>query len=322
MLETPIESGNDMSEKRGGVLHVYPYVVALAGVIVFLLAGIFVVNQRLATNPPPPRTGAWSGNIQTFLGPDYTATTPESAQRSGDLMRQVQDNAPYTYKIPVLTPQPPPPSRANPASVVLQNDSFDYDAFIAQLSQDGQTTGDTSIKDPDVQSAYSFIPSGLISTSTRTKNYSAGQENLYNYGNDVGSTLQTFEINHKNQSQVLKNQIQDPRDPLKVAAVVKIGTDLENIGIALENMDYVPPQMRAPHAALAKIYKEMGRTLILVPNATTPKDFLSAIYTYNAAADIFAQNFVAMATLFTANGITFAPDDPGSVFTFTNTSGL
>ncbi|KKW24807.1 MAG: hypothetical protein UY70_C0011G0023 [Candidatus Kaiserbacteria bacterium GW2011_GWB1_52_6] len=320
MLETPVENQSDRSEQRGGLLHAYPYAFAILGVVIILGAGAFVVQQRLSTAPPPPRTGAWSGNISTLLGPFDYGAAQESVQRGRDIMNHVQQSAPYTYKIPILTPQPPPPSQENPASIVLQNDAFDYDAFIAFLSHAGMSTSSTDQN--SVPSAYAYIPSGLISTQVRAKERSAAQENLYNYGNDVGSALQTFENNHKNEAQVLKDQMQDPQDAAKLAAVMRLAADLENVGVSLKTLDQIPQQMRTLHMALAKSYETMGQNLRLVPTTKTPRDFLAAIDAYNKSADEFVRSFVAVATLFSANGVTFAAEDPGSVFTFTNTGGL
>ena len=67
-------------------------------------------------------------------------------------------------------------------------------------------------------------------------------------------------------------------------------------------------------------YQEIGGKLLLVPKAHSDTDRVQAILSYNASADVFVKNYVAMANVFSTAGVKFTPSDPGSVFAFTDTS--
>ena len=85
-------------------------------------------------------------------------------------------------------------------------------------------------------------------------------------------------------------------------------------------MDTVPSEALSAHQALAKSYQDLGANLALIPQAPRDSDFVQAIQTYDTSADVYTRNFVALASLFGAYGVTFAQGDPGSVFTFTPSS--
>lgn len=223
-------------------------------------------------------------------------------------MQNVKKAPPYTY----IPPSPP----TNPTSST-EGDNFDFDAFVAMLAASGgqkttKTSGDTS-----ATTAYSFIPRGLMSTSTSEHPRTEMQQTLYNYGNEIGSFIQSFEQQHPGVAQTLKNQVEDRGNAEKAAAVVQIADALKNVGENLNTMDNVPSQMASVHARLAKSYIAIGTNLAKVPATGNDSDFLKAIEAYNTVADTFVKNYVAMAELFGAYGVIFTLTDAGSVFTFT-----
>jgi len=165
-------------------------------------------------------------------------------------------------------------------------------------------------------SAYAYIPRGLISTTTPSTARTALQQQLYDYGNDIGSSIESFEQQHSNTVQILKEQVEDRSDPDKAAAVVNIGHAFQNLGTNLAKMDNVPSAMVAAHAALAQSYIEIGKNLALVPQAERDSDFIQAIQTYNTSADAFTRNYIQIVSLFGAHGVTFTSSDAGRVFTF------
>jgi hypothetical protein len=57
--------------------------------------------------------------------------------------------------------------------------------------------------------------------------------------------------------------------------------------------------------------------MIVKLRTTNDNEFLAAMHAYNATALEFTKNFVALATYFSAAGVRFGTEDPGSVFTFT-----
>ena len=286
----------------------HPYTSALCAAGVLVLLGTSVVISR-ASQPAGTRSTAWEGEASPLLNPTSHGPNTNSTQNE-NVVRQTQDSPLYTY----IAPNP-----ANSESTGEEG-AYDFDAFIAKLSKASSPKGQTATKDDDpVLSAYAYIPRGLISTSTPSSTRSTLQQELYEYGNDIGSTIESFEQQHSNTSQILKGQVEDRTDSGKAAAVVRIGRDLEEMGNVLAAMETVPSSLASAHNALAKSYIEIGKNLALIPGAERDADFIKAIQTYNASADTFAKNYIQMVSLFGAHGVTFSANDAGKVFTFSPT---
>ena len=169
----------------------------------------------------------------------------------------------------------------------------------------------------DTSNAYTFIPSGIVSTTTSTSERTDLQQELYNYGNDIGSSIESFEQQHSNMVQILKNQAEDRSDTEKAEAVVRLANAFRDLGNTLSGIENVPSQMAGIHTSLAESYVAIGKNLALVPKAQRDSDFIRAIETYNASADTFTKNYIALASLFGAYGVAFSSSDAGRVFTFT-----
>ena len=294
-------------------LRSHPYIGALLGATILVLLGILVVGQRASVSDGNTAPLAWGGVGAHLLNPISNAGGESGDTRSQNLYMEVRGGPPFNYN--------PAPSTQVPANTSGDAD-FDFDAFIAMISSSGggtlsggnQTGTDTSL-DP-----YSFIPSGMISTSTPEKERTPVQEDIYNYGNLAGSEIESFESSHPNMSQTLKDQFEDPRDAGKAAAVENLGDALADLGRALEAIDNVPVAVRSANASVAKSYKEMGVLLAQVPKAQTDDERIGAMLAYNAAVETYTKNYVALATLFSAYGVTFSSNESGSVFTFTQAS--
>ena len=288
----------------------HPYVSALGAAGVLVLLGAFIVVSR-ASQPAGTRTSAWGGEAAQFLNPTSHGPSDISTQTKNS-MGQVQDGPPYTYIAPNFS---------NPASADGEEESpYDFDAFIAKLTKGANPKGQATAQEEDsLLSAYAYIPRGLISTSTSDTTRSTLQQELYEYGNDIGSTIESFEQQHSNTPQILKGQVEDRTDPEKAAAVVRIGRDLEEMGDILAAMETVPSSIASAHNALSKSYIEIGKNLALIPKAANDTDFIKAIQTYNASADTFAKNYIQIVSLFGAHGVAFSANDAGKVFTFTPT---
>ena len=292
----------------------HPYISALCAAGVLLFFGVFIVEQQAAT-PSPSQPSSWSDTgapLFNPISPAASAAPATGTQNQQNITQQVQNAAPYTYI---------PPADVTVASTDVgtnSGDSFDFNAFMASLSQTSAPAKPAPAStNSSLNSAYSFIPSGLVSTTTPQNKRTKEQQDLYDYGNELGSYVQSFEQQNPGEAQTLTNQIQDRTDASKIAAVEALGQALQNVGASMSRMDTVPAQMGAMHTALAQSYIEIGTKLALVPQAQRDSDFVAAIQAYDTAADNFMKNYVAVAQLFSAYGVTFASDDPGSVFTFT-----
>ncbi len=288
--------------------HSYTSALGVAGLL--LIAGTFVVVSRSSTATTSSQTIAWGG-AGAALNPSYTGTA--DSQAPAGIMQQVQGGAPYTYVLP--KPQPVNPDTQTPAS-----DGFDFNAFISLLSASKGNSAGQSGSNTSVGNAYAFIPGGLVSTTTQGSMRTPLQDSLYTYGNDVGSFIQSFELSHPNESQVLSDQAQDRTDAGKAAALQTLGAALSGLGESLLSMDNVPSQLVSAHQALAQSYVDIGKRLALVPQAARDADFIAAIQSYDTSVQTFTKNYVATANLFAAYGVTFSSSDAGSVFTFTNAS--
>jgi hypothetical protein len=283
-------------------LRMHPFVAAAIGASLLLLSIALIVVLRTA----PPRGGlltVWgsmpisSSNPNATYAPDYdTNTLPVSA----------------------LGTTTPPFIALDPSISNSDTAQDDIAALIAQLSGSVQTKGTASSSSDasDLNLAYAFIPRGLISTTTPTKARTPAQAALYEYGNDAGSFIQTYDDTHKNAAQTLKDQLEDRRDPQKAQALRDLAMALGHVGDSIAGIDDVPAVAKTMNDALAKSYQDMATKLVAVPDAERDADFIAAIQAYDTAVETFTKRYVALATLFSTSGVTFEPQDGGSVFTF------
>jgi hypothetical protein len=296
-----------------GWLITHPYTSVLIVACAFFITGAVIVIQHSAATTPAPQTAAWGGDIGTLADPTASAPAAGTGPTGGDIMSQVQGSPPYSYTIPPLNIEEKPQSPA------AQDDSFDYRKLLADSRQNsGSATPTTTAGITDI--SYAFPPTGLFSTQTPPAARTSTQDALYNYGNEVGSFIQTYEQAHPDQSKVLKDQLEDPQNPNKVQAVIRMAHDLEDIGKSMSSIERVPPQVASAHAAVAKSYQEMGQNLARMPLAQGSEALLQGIKVYNASADAFTKNFVSLATTFSTYGVTFGADEAGSAFTFTSSN--
>ncbi|MDP2648276.1 MAG: hypothetical protein Q8P19_00020 [bacterium] len=287
----------------------HPYASGLSVAGLVFVVGVFVVGSSAPVSPVASRLTVWGGGGSAPSGAAYSAGQSGEQSSRETIMQQVQGGAPYTYIQPTIP--------ASGASQESQTNAFDFDAFVALLSDTtqphGQTTDTGSV---DISSSYEFVPRGLVATQADTSSRSPQQQALYDYGNEVGSFIQSFEARHSNEAQVLRDQAEDRTDPQKAAALTALADDLAGIGRSLERMDTPPAAAASAHDALSASYVEIGTKLALVPKAASDSDFVDAIQTYNASADKFIKNYVYLAQLFASYGVTFSALDSGSVFTF------
>ncbi|MBI4079999.1 hypothetical protein HY414_02120 [Candidatus Kaiserbacteria bacterium] len=286
-------------------IRAHPYVATLVATLTVILVGTLVVLNRSGVQPQSTGLRAWGGVGSDLFDP--TADVAPGAQTQPDnLYSQVQSGPPFYYA---------PAAQQLPTA--SQEDDFDFNAFIATLADSSKAS--VNIISGSPLDAYSFIPQGLISTSTPARRLSPTQQAIFDYGNEAGSYIQSYEERYRAAPQILKDQFEDREDPEKNAALLSLAGALEDIGFQLEGIE-APSPVSAAHKKVAASYKELGQKLALVPNAKSDQAILDAILSYNAAAEVYVQNYVALATLIGAYGVSFSPEDAGSVFTFSNVS--
>ena len=288
-------------------LREHPYASVTTMVAIVLLVGAYIVKERTTVSPDSTSTVAWGGG-GGFLQPTAGIQNRDVSEPP-DLYQRVQSSAPFWY------PAPPTNTSGEGGDV----DTFDLDAFIDLISPKktgvGTDTGGSLLSD-----AYSFIPRGLIATSTPTTERTPTQEALHAYGNEAGTYVQVFEERNRDMTRVLKDQFEDRQDAPKKAALLGLADSLAGVGVALLAIENVPELAKSTHANLAESYKAMGVKLARVPDAQTDTENIEAMLAYNASVEEFIKSYVALATLFSLSEVTFRGDEPGSVFMFTGGS--
>ena len=288
-------------------LREHPYASVTTMVAIVLLVGAYIVKERTTVSPDSISTVAWGGG-GGFLQPT-AGIQNQGISEPPDLYRRVQSSAPFWY----------PALPTNTSGEIGDVDTFDLDAFIDLISPKktgvGTDTGSSLLSD-----AYSFIPRGLIATSTPTTERTPTQNVLYAYGNEAGSYIQVFEERNRDMTRVLKDQFEDRQDAPKKAAFLGLADSLAGVGDVLLTIEDVPELAKNANSKLAESYRTIGAKLARVPDAQTDTEIIEAMLAYNASVEEFIKNYVTLATLFSLSGVTFRGDEPGSVFMFTGGS--
>lgn len=280
------------------------YLAALAVIAVTLTIGAFFLKSQMQLSPQA-EPSAWGGSF----GPPG-ASAPYTPPRVVPDAATIHTSAPYTYT---------PPEAGTTNATQAPGDSFDFNGFVSMLLRTSASTEvtPTQVSASDTGSAYAYIPSGLWSAPSQ-KTRTAAQQALYEYGNEVGSFVQSFETQYPAMAQILKDQAEDRSNAAKAQALKTLAGALGGLGNSLLTVDTVPASAASFHSALAKSYQELGKKLAAVADARSDADFVAAIQAYDASADIFVKNFVALAQLFVAQGVSFGSADAGSVFSFSS----
>ena len=155
----------------------------LAGVLV-LGAGFLVVRARSGVAPVDSGLGTWEGSGGVTAQPVYGSRPAQSGRPSG-----------YTPQVDITRAETHDqiPLNAAPAAPIgsgAGGDDFDFDSFVSQLSKSSSKKG--AAADNSVPSSYSFVPKGLIASSTPDQSRTEAQEALFGYGNEAGDAIQSF----------------------------------------------------------------------------------------------------------------------------------
>lgn len=300
-------------------VRLHPYTAALTGAFVLIVLGIILVTDR-STLPPPSGLSTWSGNA-AVLG-DTNPITIDAASRT-NVPPLVADT--YDARTLPYAPNTPVSISAGTIQNTTDSSSFNLNAFLKELARPASKAphaSTSSIEGGNSLSAWDFIPAGLISSATPQDTRTALQQALHQYGNEVGSLIQGFDAVHRDQAQVASDAMHDRQSASKQSVLAKIGEDLKLVGQGMIDITDTPSALRSAHMALAKSYIDDGEKLIAFARTLSGTDanLVVAIKTYDAAVITFTKNYVALATLFSAYGVTFRPTDQGSVFTFSPNS--
>lgn len=296
-------------------IRLHPFIATLVVVILLIGAGAAFVASR-APVAPTQNSLTWTGGAP--VSAYQSAAQQQSPQQ---IVQDVIQNQPYaTLSLPPLSS-----AASSTASSSNQSaNSTNYLALLAQLSGNAQlsTPASQTSANAAISAAYQFIPTGLVATTAPAKKpMTADQQAIYDYGNEVGGEIQSFEELNPDEAQILKDQAEDRTDQAKANALISLGKGFASVGTYLNQMQDVPASVAPLHSALAQSYVDVGAQLQLVAQAQSDAGFVQAVENYDTTANTFVHNYGALAQFFQEQGVVFAPQDPGSVFSFTDTSG-
>ena len=275
--------------------HTVTALLVFSGAITFF--GAYIVANRVALHPTAQENG-WTSGIVVSNPVANTVVQPPETQ----IPSAARD---YAYISTLASTSRPNVEGSQTAA------TFDWDAFQKSLSTSQNRPATTQ---PDTPSeAYSFIPSGLTAL-TNAQDITPENKKLHDYGNNVGNVVQQYENGHTNQAAILTDYAQDRMSEQKSEAMRQLGTDLVMVGDAISALSSAPAELGTKGEDLASAYRDIGTKLSHIPDQKADADFVKAILAYNAAAEGFAKKYVSLALAFQTYGISFAKDEPGSVF--------
>ncbi|MFA7309598.1 MAG: hypothetical protein WC050_01700 [Candidatus Paceibacterota bacterium] len=285
------------------------YTLVCAAIALLILTGGYIVLRRSPASVSSTPT-AWGGSATSLIDP--------ASYSPSDIPAAIVSGVSLGGPAPAFSAIPP----SQNGTVDDTDAEYDMNVFLASITQPEKTGGADIQGTSSVSLAYSFIPQGLISTSIPVARRSVAQQALYDYGNELGSDIMSYEDTHFDSAVVLTNQVQDRQNPQKAQAVRDIGTSLIALGQKAADIERVPSSAASLNADLAKSYKDMGAKLAKIPDAQRDADYLAAITDYNAAVNTFITQYVSLATLFSVSGVKFTTGEGGSVFMFSGGSAL
>lgn len=292
-------------------LRTHVYLASLVGALIITVLGALIVVKRSTVNPQPSGLRAWGGVGSDLFDPTNVRSERQPLPQE-NLYTEVQNGPPFYYA---------PAANQLPLVQSQGGDDFDFESFIALLSVPSSSGKSTQTSGTELD-AYAFIPQGLISTSTGDRERTPIQQALFNYGNEVGSYIQSYEERYRAAPQILRDQFEDRENAEKIAALRSLAGALEDVGYQLEGFEEIPSEVSAAHLKVAASYKELGTKLALIPEAKVDKEIIDAMLAYNAAVETYTKNYISLATLLSLYGVAFSQNDPGNVFTFSPTPTL
>lgn len=305
-------------------LRTHPITATLLGTLALaVIGGVFVAN-RLAVDPGASY-GSWNlsgaGKFNPSVGGTMVFGTAPEQYSEDDLRSLLETTQGPTYAS--LVPQNTE-TTGSANGLSLQDDGTyiidDLEALFSRLAPTAQIIKPANTDEEQTLSdVYAYVPSGIAGTSSPQKVKTRAQTDLYNYGNDAGSYIETYYENWgQDQAQILKRFFEDRTSPKKREEAQKIASALVQTGKQLQAVTSIPQTMANAHASLAQNYIDVGTALTPVLTAQDDADVIATIGTYNQTAELFAKSFIQVANIFRAYEVTFADTEPGHVFVFKN----
>lgn len=298
-------------------LRVHPLIAIIVGALLLSFLALFLIERaQPATVTQQPR--AWDaigGGAGQHTSSDATqkppsSDTPAPTEPQPDMNELLSPTSSVRVPfIPVRTP--------DPVEEVTTGAAANLQALLMQITRDRRTppVENATSATPYITQAFSFlkdIPLDVTAPSPR----SAEQEELYRYGNAVGTLIRSFEQAHPDSVGTLAGHAQDRRSTSRQASVEALGAAYRSLADSILAVTNVPITIATDHDRLAEAYRRVGNGLSDIAKSTDDKAFLAAITAYNTSAEEHMRAYIALSTTLSVNGISFEPSDGGSVFMF------
>ncbi len=304
-------------------LRSHPFALLFAGAGIVVLAIVIAFSGRIV--PPSSSSGTVvaipGGGALQDPGISEPYTFPRSVQNTSIETPSAAGEAQGA----TLPPLNPIPSNASPPQQAIAPSDGDSSAPTPVFfgSTDASFSGpDTSLSDTLLSQAYAFVPSSYSLPLSVPTVRTPEQQQLYNYGNQAGLAVITFSNAHADMADVLTVWVEDRDNGATEASAQEIATDMIALGDTLLGLSSIPASAASANQALGLAYQDAGEKLREVIDDGGQGDSVLAdsMQEYNASAEQFTRNYLALVDLFTQSGVTFAPTDMGSAFSPQGTS--
>jgi hypothetical protein len=156
-------------------------------------------------------------------------------------------------------------------------------------------------------------PNEAAPSSTKESEETTEQKNIRDYGNTVGTIIQTFVLTNAKQDERLGLFVTQ-RSESSRAYVEKLATNYDTLANKIDATSGLPDFNEA-QKNLASGYHAIADGLRVLKKATSDEDVYPLMLTYNEHVEIFGGHFITFALLFKEKGITFKDYEPGVIFT-------
>jgi hypothetical protein len=304
----------------------HPFIASILGVIVILFLGGVLVWNKTATSASGSEGYTWGkyggGRLSDITANKGSLGNPDPLEKEftdEDFYTLLSDTRDKPYAS--LIPQTNVYESRNLGTTTNSEIIFTGDELAKLLASISPTAQIVAPYNPfDVEFAfsdiYAYVPATVAQESQETRKLNERQRELLNYGNEAGSYIESFVERWGDQSQILKQFMEDLNNEEKAQAVNDLAFALGKVGRDIEDMDVVPDDARGVHARLVSGYKLIGKKLEPVSNARSDEELLKAVIDYNSAADQFAKDYLSVVTLLSVAEVPFSSGEPGSVFVF------
>lgn len=310
----------------------HPFIATIIGVVIILFLGGALVLNKSATSPTGSSGYTWGkyggGRLSDITANQGSLGNPDPLEKEltdEDFYTLLSDTRDKPYAS--LIPQTNVYESRSVGTTTNSEITFDGDELaelLASISPTAQIIAPYNPFDEEFvfSDIYAYVPATVAEESPEPTKLNERQRELLNYGNEAGSYIESFVERWGDQSQILKQFMEDMSNAEKAQLVDDLAFALGKVGRELEDMDIVPEDAARVHARLVAGYKSIGEKLEPVAAARSDEELLQAVIAYNAAADEFAKDYLSVVTLLSVAEVPFSSGEPGSVFVFSPSLSL